>query len=289
MTLQVTGQAPVFISDLDGTLLQPDARLSEYARASIVKLLEREVLFTIATARSVTSTREILGDLPFRLPVICSNGGSIYSYGDLRPHHVEYIPEHVIREVILDIKERSDTAFVSINDNGAEKVFYDSLPNSGMQWYHDDRVEARDKRLTFVEDIRELISQPVTTVTFMNRFFHIDKTRKFFQKNYSGQVQLNFFENKYSPGWHWLSLHAKKATKANAIRKLVDIAGLEDHPLIVFGDELNDIPMFRNADRAVAVGNALPSVMEIAHEVIGQNSEDAVVNYILEEHNMAQN
>ena len=47
--------------------------------------------------------------------------------------------------------------------------------------------------------------------------------------------------------------------------------------------------MFRKADRAVAVGNALPSVMEMAHEIIGENSEDAVVNYILEAQNMAQN
>ena len=64
---------------------------------------------------------------------------------------------------------------------------------------------------------------------------------------------------------------------------------MEGHPVVVFGDELNDIPMFRDADRAIAVGNALPSVMELAHEVIGENSEDAVVNFILEEYNMAQN
>lgn len=271
----------VFISDLDGTLLQPDARLSSYARQTILRILEEGVQFTVATARSVTSTREILGDIPFRLPVICSNGGSIYDYNSNRPHHLETIPAYIVRTALSDIKERKDTAFVSINENGAEKVYYDSLPNGGMQWYHDDRVAARDGRLTFVEDIRELAERPVTTVTFMNRFFHIDKTRQYFVRQYRNQLKLNFFENKYSPGWHWLSMHSSKATKARAVKRMLEIAGLADHSVVVFGDELNDIPMFREADRAVAVGNALPSVMEAAHEVIGGHDEDSVVNYIL--------
>ena len=280
-------QTVIYVSDLDGTLLQRDASLSAHARDSIIRLLNEEVKFTVATARSMTSTKEILGDLPFALPVICSNGGSIYDYRSHRALQVELIPQHIIREVILDIKESKDTAFVSVNVDGKEKVYFDGIPNAGMKWYQDDRLEAQDDRLTFIDDIRELVSYPITTITFMNNFFHIDKNKNYFNRNYNGQLLFNFFENKYSPGWHWLSLHSTRATKAKAIDTLRELTGLEDSRIVVFGDELNDIPMFKRADKAVAMQNALPSVIENADETIGSNESDAVINYILEANNMA--
>lgn len=53
---------------------------------------------------------------------------------------------------------------------------------------------------------------------------------------------------------------------------------------MVFGDNLNDLPMMRVADTAVAVGNALPEVREEAAVTIGPNSADSVARFILEDH-----
>ncbi|MDE6134546.1 MAG: HAD family hydrolase, partial [Muribaculaceae bacterium] len=50
--------------------------------------------------------------------------------------------------------------------------------------------------------------------------------------------------------------------------------------LMVFGDNLNDIPMFEVADVAVAVGNALPEVKAAADVVIEPNYTDSVARYI---------
>jgi len=273
----------IYISDLDGTLLQKDARLSGFAHKSIIRLLENDVAFTVATARSVTSTKEILGDIPFKIPVICSNGASIYHYETMEAIHIEFLQRPLVRKVLTDIKQRQDTAFVSVIADGREKVFYDGLPNDGMQWYYQDRLVAKDDRLTLIDDIQECADMDVTTLTFMNRFFHIEKSKAHFKDEYQNQLRLNFFENKYSPGWHWLSLHSPASTKANAIERLLSVYGSEESNVTVFGDELNDIPMFRNADRAIAVGNALPSVKEEAHQVIGEHTEDAVVKFILKD------
>jgi hydroxymethylpyrimidine pyrophosphatase-like HAD family hydrolase len=42
--------------------------------------------------------------------------------------------------------------------------------------------------------------------------------------------------------------------------------------------------MMQVADVAVAVGNALPEVKAIAHEVIGTNTSNAVARYILSDY-----
>jgi hydroxymethylpyrimidine pyrophosphatase-like HAD family hydrolase len=50
--------------------------------------------------------------------------------------------------------------------------------------------------------------------------------------------------------------------------------------LVVFGDGLNDIPMFDVADESYAVANALEEVKRIATGVIGSNEEDAVTEFL---------
>jgi hydroxymethylpyrimidine pyrophosphatase-like HAD family hydrolase len=51
--------------------------------------------------------------------------------------------------------------------------------------------------------------------------------------------------------------------------------------LVVYGDNLNDLPMMKVADVAVAVENALPEVKAAADVVIGANSDDSVAKHIL--------
>ena len=54
--------ATLYISDLDGTLLNKNAQLTDNTIEIISSLIDRGVLFTIATARSLSSV-EILKKL----------------------------------------------------------------------------------------------------------------------------------------------------------------------------------------------------------------------------------
>ena len=50
--------------------------------------------------------------------------------------------------------------------------------------------------------------------------------------------------------------------------------------VVAFGDSVNDMPMFRVADEAYAVGNALEELKNIATGVIGRNEDDAVARFL---------
>jgi hydroxymethylpyrimidine pyrophosphatase-like HAD family hydrolase len=75
-------------------------------------------------------------------------------------------------------------------------------------------------------------------------------------------------------------VHDARATKDQGIRTLVELYALQDSDLVVFGDDVNDLGMFRIATRALATANARPEVKQIAHEVIGTNDQDSVVRWI---------
>jgi hydroxymethylpyrimidine pyrophosphatase-like HAD family hydrolase len=77
---------------------------------------------------------------------------------------------------------------------------------------------------------------------------------------------------------YWLEICPQNCTKAKTIKKLKEQYGFKR--LVVFGDGINDIPMFRIADEAYAVANALEEVKQVATAVIGSNEEDAVAKFI---------
>lgn len=78
----------------------------------------------------------------------------------------------------------------------------------------------------------------------------------------------------------WLEICPQNCTKAKTLLKLKEAMGFEK--LVVFGDSLNDVSMFRIADEAYAVANAMEELKQIATGVIGSNEEDAVANMLKE-------
>jgi hypothetical protein len=78
----------------------------------------------------------------------------------------------------------------------------------------------------------------------------------------------------YPPHHTWLELAAPGANKASAAVRRKEITGADR--LVVFGDNVNDLPMFEVADEGYAVANATGALRERATEVIGSNDEDGV-------------
>lgn len=66
------------------------------------------------------------------------------------------------------------------------------------------------------------------------------------------------------------------ASKEQAISKLCDIYNLEADSVIVFGDDHNDIGLFKMFGYSVAMGNAIPELKELADEITESNDQDGV-------------
>jgi hydroxymethylpyrimidine pyrophosphatase-like HAD family hydrolase len=66
------------------------------------------------------------------------------------------------------------------------------------------------------------------------------------------------------------------ADKGVGLQWLLDHLGIDAGEVLVFGDEINDLPMFAVAGRRVAVQNASPAVRDAADEVTASNADDGV-------------
>ena len=81
-----------------------------------------------------------------------------------------------------------------------------------------------------------------------------------------------------NPSLGLIEVYAHGCTKASAIKRLAQQLGARR--IVVFGDNLNDLPMMRVADYSVAVSNAVSTVLDCADEVIGPNTADSVALWL---------
>ncbi|AKP68351.1 haloacid dehalogenase [Companilactobacillus ginsenosidimutans] len=85
---------------------------------------------------------------------------------------------------------------------------------------------------------------------------------------------LNFFKTgKYS-----IDVVKKDVSKMHGIKHMLAGLDLEDKPVYVFGDGANDVPMFKFADHAIAMGNGIDEVKELAEFITTANTDNGIVN-----------
>jgi 5-amino-6-(5-phospho-D-ribitylamino)uracil phosphatase len=270
----------LFISDLDGTLLYDDSSLSPYSRQGLENLLEAGVAFSVATARSIPSTRLALGELGLSLPIVCSNGAYISDLKSGEHRHINSHPKPTDTDLLDYVLGKSFHPFLGTFDGVQDHLYLGEIPNEGMAWYKRDREKARDKRLKAGVDVRMGLKDHVISLNVIDRKGPILELAVGIEEEFPGDFCIYTYEDWYDQSWLWLSVYHKKATKGEAIKTLLSELNLSLQDLTVFGDNLNDLSMFKLSPKAIAVGNARAEVKQLAHEIIETNKTDAVVKYI---------
>lgn len=266
----------VFVSDLDGTLLQPDGTLSSKSEGIVRDALANGVAFTVASARSLFSMRAILGDLPFRLPVLSFNGGYVSDYQTGTHLKVWGIPVEEVSILRQCLSAHKLDPFVSTYGSGEDHLYVGLERSPAMEWFYEERRRENDTRLKVLEDIRHAFTETVTCVSVMGSMDHLSALERDLTLSLGGQVQVHLFENLYARGTFWLTIHPKEATKAQGLEFMLEQTGLSGSKLVVFGDHMNDYEMFQMADEALAVENAEQDLKAVASSVLGPNHEDSV-------------
>lgn len=264
----------LFISDLDGTLLNQNDSLSDRTIKTISRLQEDGMYFTYATARSYATASIVAKGLIPSVPVILYNGATMIdaATGALMIHTgFSQEDKNAMRETLEHLGIRP---MVYAYVNGEEKVSY--LPascNEGMQYYLDKR--SGDKRMRDVETDDALWEGDSFYVTCIGDEEALQPAYEALRGD--ARFRITFQQELYRKEY-WLEIMPACVSKANAILLLKEKYGFDR--IISFGDSMNDIPMFEISDEAYAVENAADALKEIATDVIESNEADGVAKWL---------
>ena len=275
-----TYQGSLYISDLDGTLLRNDATLSTYSQKVLTQLLQEGLAFTVASARSIVAIQSLLQGITLSLPVIEFNGAFISDVDTGHHRIINSLDASVSEDIYQCILHANHLPFISTCHGLEDCLYYTGIINEGMAWYLKDRQRNHDSRLRKTKNLAHSLKDKVVCFTIIGKSEALSQLHTIMKEGFGEFIELHVQENFYSPGWYWLTIHDRKATKDQAIRILLEEYHLQDWELVVFGDHLNDIKMFHIAHRRIAVDNALGEFKKLATAIIASNQHDGVVKFL---------
>ena len=268
----MTSKKTLYISDLDGTLLQSDQTVSAFSAETLNGLIRNGLLFSYATARSYATASKVTANLQLRIPVIVFNGTFIIDTDTQNQLISNIFTGEETTNILNTLTENRIYPIVNAFFDGQEKFSYvQGKETSGVLDFLEQRKN--DPRRNPVSDPKQL---------YCGEIFHIacideeEKLRPVYER-FKDDFPCVLYRDIYGDRM-WLEIHPKGATKASAILALKEILGCDK--IVCFGDGKNDIPMFRIADECYAVANAEPEVKAIATAVIESNEADGVAKWL---------
>ena len=267
----------LFITDMDGTLLNEDSKVSPTSAQIISDLSRQGALITVANARTPATVGPLLEGVYTSLPAIVMTGAAMWDRSNRSYVNTHPFAADTDCQILAAMRSEGIEPFVY--------TFFDGDPllhvyrNSPMS---DNDIKFMDERR--VSGLKEFhIDQPMPEGGHTMLFFAMGPRDRIFAAadkiRALGICSVSAFTDIFGEDTGIIELFAPGVSKASAVQALKAETGADR--LIVYGDNLNDLPMMAVADESVAVGNALPEVKSAATRVIGANTEDAVARDIL--------
>lgn len=272
----------LYVSDMDGTLLNSNKVVSEYSHQIINRFVEKGGLFTIATARFAYGADDKVKALDLRVPAILMNGVALYTFNNKKYVKVESIARERVAEVENVLEKHHKYGFMYIYENNKISMFYRDAADLQYDQYYSKRAR---------EECAEIIQTQSFTREAQNRdviYFALtgqEEELNAIWRDMQGIEGMGtaYYLNVYN-GLYCLEVFAGHANKATALAELKDM--LEADEVIVFGDNHNDISMMEVADGSYAPENAVDEVKELANGIIPSCDDDGVARYLQEKYSL---
>lgn len=260
----------LFVSDLDGTLLNETFRFSDANVQAIHKLAKHNIMFAVATGRIFYDAKTICHNQQIKPYVIANNGACIF---DPEGNQVygRWIQYSELKKLMVYLDELQVCYGICGGRKYVTSPDWEQIFDREISRLSDENIHIPGHKVTFAK----------YEMTAQNGFCNMDLPQALEDGNligYSISV-VTYDEEKINrivdfvsqfpsltstaAGSHSLEIMRRDGTKGNALRYLAGMLGLESSEIGAIGDSFNDITMLQYAGTSIAVGNAKQEVRNI--------------------------
>ena len=253
----------MIVTDLDGTLLDKDGKISPYTIDILKKVKEQSYYLTIATGRSLYSVQNAIPDVSFFDYLLLNNGVYCYSPKKEQGTYFGFIKQEEIEDLIANFdQDSSEIDFCSAYNY----YIYKAIPK---------------RKLDFIKGIKN-ISEIKEKITKIN-FFPKDQTELLnlyqeFKTKYQNLDIMVMQESNTKE--QWLVLMPKDVNKKTSVEKVCQNLGITLQQVIAFGDAKNDLPLIKESGYSITVSTALEEVKEVATQVLEGEEGDTIAHFL---------
>lgn len=266
----------LYVSDLDGTLLNPWGELSAKTVEKLNICIEEGMAFTINTARTPATVFPIMKGVNLNQPFSMMNGVLIYDPLKQEYRQVHYLTRETAMVLLGIIKLHHLQCFLYTLEQGVLHTYYDSVESRSLNKFRNERIMKYDKKFTEVDDLSICADRGVI-------YFCLRERKELLEGLYRDLKAVRgahavFYQDVYNEEWMYLEISSDKASKSCAMNTIKDLGNFDY--VIGFGDSDNDRELFQVCDETYAVSNATPEIQDLATGIIPGNTDDGVARYL---------
>lgn len=257
---------PIIFSDLDGTLLNSDMRVSQENLAGLRQYIEMGGIFVPTSGRCYHELPEDVRGLREVRYFLLSNGADIYDR-ETGEHIRLFLEGEQVRCLFTTLRDYD--FFPLLHHNG--RAHYDADRNSDAAFDHYHLSPNYRKML------HECVSATAGFADFCDGLDALEMICAFFHS----ETEMEECRSRLTRAGftvaasekHNIEVYSPTAGKGNALLRLAAHLGIPRERTLAVGDSANDVSMIRAAGLGLAMGNAWPMLKEQAGAVICRNDE----------------
>lgn len=255
----------LLVSDLDGTLVDPDKRLTPGTIAAVQRLRAAGVGFAVISARPMSGIVPLLGPLELDGEVAAFNGGILFRQDGTILSRTT-IPPVVARGVVALAAGKGVDTWVFADDR-----WYATDPHGPHT--ASERVSSAQEPV-IVTDLAALLDRADKITFVSDDAARLHALYEACRGAHGGAATIAQSQVYY------LDVTALAANKGDGIAALAKAYGVPLDAVAAVGDQANDLPMLARAGLPIAMGNAPDAVKAAAAKVTLANDDGGVAHAI---------
>lgn len=275
----------LFVSDMDGTLLNAEHMISDKTAAAVRKLEEAGIEFMIATGRTYASAKPLLQMHNIQGEMINLNGAAIYSDSGELVHSIP-LNSQIIQDMFTYLNEANiNYSLMTAREFYTHDVegflnrmtrFFDEQTVEILTDIHTKSADSSDAQfladMDFLRDLKDYTlthhNPPLKLMVLSPDTRELEAFRDRFEENPLIDITSSSPDN--------LEITSHLAQKGLAVENYAAKRGYSMDEVLTIGDSLNDRSMLQMAGHSYAMANASAEVKAMAKEIAPSHREDGV-------------
>jgi Cof subfamily protein (haloacid dehalogenase superfamily) len=270
----------LFAIDLDGTLLTPSGVVSVRTKDAAQALVRAGARVCFATGRNFTESRAVIESVGHLDAAVFVGGALVYDTARRVTLKRTLMHPELARELAKFFESHGHAA-LALQDTHTTGVDYLASQEFDLHGDTERWLKATQSKLRRVAQLADYPHEHTMRVSIVTSRERGTRVRGELNKAFGDRIVSHNFTSMFND----ISVVEAFDPTVNKWQGVIHVAGMHGiNPaeIVAAGDDVNDVPMIRNAGLGVAMGNASDEVKQSAKRVIGKNSEDGLAEFFEE-------
>jgi Cof subfamily protein (haloacid dehalogenase superfamily) len=267
-------------TDIDGTLLDSQSRLSDENVRAIQAAVARGIEIVAVTGRRFASARAIFSSVACDLHLIVSNGALIKSRTG-ETHQRLLLPADTARRVLQATADYRSYACVVFDRPREDQLFFEKVDWDGP--FHGPYLRKHREQVTEVVPLTACLNgEDPIQVMFLGECAVMRRTMELLKACPSASEHTMALTEYAHRNLSMLDVLRRGVTKGAALAAWARRRGISREEVMAIGDNWNDREMLEYAGLPIVMGNAVPELKSLGWTATLSNDENGVAEAIWE-------